>query len=203
MTKSSDILLDKEIRTGGFYELAIQVCHSIDNEPIRHYTEFIWSLENVIGPFDVNNNPIPVDIANIQHIGVLQLENYAIPFMTYNIREEEPIETGFNWFDICFYATAIEKVFGAEYQTWTENPKVPEQLKMFFAKTLKELYKIYPFQLAILDYEVSGQYYLDNLKTPLTYGWTPSSFFVGKDNYKHISKDNRKFVSIIEDIFNE
>jgi hypothetical protein len=203
MTKSRDILLDKEIRTGGFYELAIQVCPSIDNEPIRLYTEFIWFLENVVGPFDVNNNPIPIDIGNIEHIGVLQLDNYAIPFMTYNIREDEPIETGFNWFDICFYATAIEKVFGAEYQTWTENPKVPEQLKMFFKITLKELYKVYPFQLAILDYEVSGQYYLDDLKTPLTNGWTPSSFFVGQDNYKHISKDNRKFVTIIEDVFSE
>jgi hypothetical protein len=90
--------------------------------------------------------------------------------MTYNIREEEPVETGFNWFDICFYTAAIEKVFGSEYQTWTENPKVPITLKKFFTTVLKQLYKIYPFQLAILDFEVSGQYYLDNLKTPLTYG---------------------------------
>jgi hypothetical protein len=30
MTKRNDILLDKELRTGGFYELAIQVCPSAD-----------------------------------------------------------------------------------------------------------------------------------------------------------------------------
>ena len=157
-------------RTGGFYELAIQVCPSADNEPIKLYTDFIWTLKNVDGPFDVNNNSITIDIVNIQHLGILHLDNYSIPFMTYNIREEEPVETGFNWFDICFYTAAIEKVFGSEYQTWTENPKVPITLKKFFTTVLKQLYKIYPFQLAILDFEVSGQYYLDNLKTPLTYG---------------------------------
>lgn len=200
MTKSNDILLDKELRTGGFYELAIQVCCSADNEPIRLYTDFIWTLQNVDGPFDINNNSIPIDIVNIQHIGILHLDNYEIPFMTYNIREDEPVETGFNWFDICFYTAAIEKVFGSEYQTWTENPKVPVELKKFFAKTLKQLYKIHPFQLAILDFEVSGQYYLDNLKTPLINSWTPSSFYVGQDNYEHIAKNNRKFVTKIEDI---
>ena len=203
MTKSNDILLDKELRTGGFYELAIQVCPSADNEPIRLYTDFIWSLINVEGPFDVNNNSIPVDIVNIQHIGILHLDKYAIPFMTYNIREDEPVETGFNWFDICFYTAAIEKVFGSEYQTWTENPNVPKELKNFFQGIIKQLFKIYPFQLAILDFEVSGQYYLDDLKKPLINNWTPSSFFVSKEYYEHISSENRKFVTKIEDITNE
>ena len=203
MTKSNDILLDKELRTGGFYELAIQVCPSADNEPIRLYTDFIWSLKNVEGPFDVNNNSIPVDIVNIQHIGILHLDKYAIPFMTYNIREDEPVETGFNWFDICFYTAAIEKVFGSEYQTWTENPNVPKELKNFFQGIIKQLFKIYPFQLAILDFEVSGQYYLDDLKKPLINNWTPSSFFVSKEYYEHISSENRKFVTKIEDIKNE
>jgi len=31
---------------------------------------------------------------------------------------------------------------------------------------LKALYKIYPFELAMLDFEVSGQYYFDDLKKP-------------------------------------
>ena len=81
MTKNNDILLNKELRTGGFYELAIQVCHSANNEPIRLYTDFIWNLKNVNGPYDVNNNSIPIDIANIQHVGILHLKEYAIPFM--------------------------------------------------------------------------------------------------------------------------
>jgi hypothetical protein len=197
MAVCDDILFDKKLRTGGFYELAIQVCPSADNEPVKQYINYIWSLENVVGPFDVNKNSITTDILNIQHIGILNLGSYNIPFLTYNIREDEPVETGFNWFDICFYTAAIEKVFGDEYKTWTENPKVPIELENFFLKTIRELYAIYPFQLAILDFEVSGQYYLENLKTPLRH-WMPSQFFVGKENYEHIADSNKKYVTQVE-----
>ena len=203
MTNSKDIFLDKELKKGGFYELAIQVCPSADNEPIKLYTDFIWTLKNVEGPFNFDYKKISVDIENIQHNGILTLDNYVIPFMTYNIREDEPIESGFNWFDICFYTTAIEKIFGEEYQTWTENTKVPTEIKIFFVNIVKELYNVYPFQLATIDFEVSGQYYLDNLKEPLTHSWTPTNFFVGQDNYEKISSTIRNFVTKIEDINNE
>ena len=84
-----------------------------------------------------------------------------------------------------------------------ENPKVSGKLKKFFATTMKQLNKIYPFQLAMLDFEVSGQYYLENLKSPLTNSWIPTTFFVGQDYYEHISKENRKFVIKVEDIPND
>ena len=147
-------------------------------------------------------------IANIKHklvvqLRILKLGNYEIPFMTYNIREDEPIETGFNWFDICFYTTAIEKIFGEEYLTWTENPKVPTEIKTFFESMVKSLYKIYPFQLATIDYEVSGQYYLDNLKEPLTHYWMPTNFFVGQNNFEVISPKIKKYATIIENINND
>ena len=200
MKNTKNIFLDKNLRAGGFYELAIQVCPSADTEPIKLYTDFIWTLKNVEGPFDINHNSIKIDISNIQHSGILHLDNYAIPFMTYNLQEEQPIGARFNWFDICFYTAAIEKVFGPEYQLWTGNPKIPEALEKFFLATLKQLYKIYPFQLAILDFEVSGQYYLEDLKMPLTGNWTTASFFVGEDNYQHISAINRKFVTKIGDL---
>lgn len=203
MTNSKDIFLDKELKTGGFYELAIQVCPSADNEPIKLYTEFIWTLSNVEGPFDFDYNKISTDIDNIQHNGILKLGNFVIPFMTYNIREDEPVETGFNWFDICFYTTAIEKVFGEEYQTWTENPKVPIEIKNFLDKMVKSLYKIYPFRLATIDFEVSGQYYLDNLKEPITHTWMPTNFYVGQDNFEVISPAIRNYVTKIENINNE
>ncbi|MGE4347610.1 MAG: hypothetical protein AB7D46_09380 [Flavobacteriaceae bacterium] len=201
MTNSNDILFNKELRTGGFYELAIQVCPSANNEPIKIYTDYIWTLKNVFGPFDVNHNSIPIEIKNIQHLGVMHLDDYVIPFMTYNIREDEPVETGFNWFDICFYTAAIEHVFGSEYQTWTENPKVPEQLTDFFTKTLKNLYKLFPFELAMIDFEVSGQYYIDDLKKPLTNNWETSNFYVGRKNFNFIATENRKFVKQIEELY--
>jgi hypothetical protein len=199
MTKLKDIFLDKNLRSGGFYELAIQVCPSINNNPIKLYTDFIWTLNNVSGPFDEDFKNIKTDIENIQHRGILHLDNYAIPFMTYNICETEPIETGFNWFDICFYTAAIEKVFGAEYQTWTENPKVPKQLIDFFTSILKALYKIYPFELAMFDFEVSGQFYFDDLKRK-TNTWAYSAFFVGQNKYDLVTVENRKYVRIIEEL---
>ena len=198
MTDTKNLFLNKELRAGGFYELAIQVCPSSDNEPIRRYTNFIWTLDKVQGPFDDNFDKIQTDIKNNRHNGILRLGEFEIPFMTYNIREEEPIETGFNWFDICFYTAAIENVFGSEYETWTEIPKAPKQLDDFLIMTLKTLYKIYPLKLAILGFEVSGQYYLDNLKTDLTYDCTPTNFFLGQDSLELISERNKKLMTIID-----
>lgn len=200
MTEGKDIFLDKNLRSGGFYELAIQVCPSIDNEPIQLYTNYIWSLENVRGPYDDNFILIPPDIATFQHRGLIQLGEYEIPFMTYNVRETEPIETGFNWFDICFYTAAIEHVFGAEYQTWTENPKVPKELSKFFKDTMKQLYQIYPFKLAMLDYEVSGQYYLGDLGKPLSNNWQTSAFYVGQDKFDQIANENKRLVAKVEEL---
>jgi len=200
MTEQKNIFLDKDLRCGGFYELAIHVCPSIHNDPIKLYTDFIWTLNNVSGPFDEDFNTIQTNIENFQHRGLIRLDNFDIPFMTYNIREDEPIETGFNWFDICFYTAAIEKVFGAEYQTWTENPKVPKQLTDFFTSALIALYKIYPFELAMLDFEVSGQYYFEDLKKP-TNTWANSAFFVGQNKYDLVAVENRKYVKKIEELY--
>jgi hypothetical protein len=200
MAEIKDIFLDKDLRCGGFFELAIQVCPSINNQPIKLYTNYVWSLENVEGPYDDNFNLVQIDIETFQHRGIIRLGEYKIPFMTYNVRETKPIETGFNWFDICFYTACIEHVFGGEYQTWTGNPKVPTELSDFFMCTIKQLYKIYPFKLAMLDYEVSGQYYLNDLQKPLNNNWTSSAFFVGQDNFKKIADENKKLVTIIEEI---
>jgi hypothetical protein len=200
MTEAKDIFLDKALRCGGFYELAIQVCPSIDNDPIQLYTDYIWSLENVRGPYDDNFNLIPTDIEFFQHRGLVQLGEYEIPLITYNVRETEPIETGFNWFDVCFYTAAIEHVFGAEYQTWIENPKVPKELSDFLRKTMKELNKIYPFQLSMLDFEVSGQYYLEDLSKPLTNNWQTSAFYVRQDKFEQIADENKKLVMKVEEL---
>ncbi|HSY62183.1 MAG TPA: hypothetical protein VK796_09920 [Cytophaga sp.] len=200
MNGSKDIFLDKNLKYGGFYELAIQVCPSIDNYPVRLYTDFIWGLENVEGPYDESFNPISTDMKNFQHRGIMRLGKYSIPFITYNIRETEPIETRFNWFDICFYTATVEKVFGKEYNTWVENPKVPQEITDFLIETVKKLFIIYPFKLAMLGFEVSGRYYLDDLETPLdTYG-TNLTFYLGECNYKEVSIQNKKLVIKIEEL---
>jgi hypothetical protein len=76
---------------------------------------------------------------------------------------------------------------------------VPKQLTDFFTSILKALYKIYPFELAMLDFEVSGQYYFDDLKKP-TNTWTYSAFFVGQNKYDLVAVENRKFVKTIEEL---
>jgi hypothetical protein len=200
MKTAKDILCNDDLRGGGFYELSMQVCPSASNEPVKRYIDFIWARPDIEGPFDISCNPITPDIENMQHYGVLHAGNYSIPFFTCNIREDEPVETGFNLFDICFYTTAIEKVFGPEYQTWSENPKVPHELNSFFAATLKQLYSIHPFLLAVLGFEVCGQYYMDYLSTPLTFSPALPRFFVGQDHYAAVATDNRPFVTNVEDI---
>ncbi len=197
MTKYKEIFLDKDLRCGGFYELAIQVCQSIDNNPIELFTDYIWSLKNVSGPFDENFNKIDANIENIQHRGLLTIDNIVIPFMTYNIHEDEPIESGFNWFDICFYTNAIEKLFGEEYQTWSENPKVPKSLMDFLSKTIKDLYKRYNFELAIIGFEVSGQYYFENLKQ-LVNTWEFTEFFIGENKLDLVAIQNKEFVKTLK-----
>jgi hypothetical protein len=197
-TKNTEhLFLDKSIRTGGFYELSIQVCPSLETEPIKVYTDYIWNLPYVEGPFDKNFNSTEVDVNNFEHQGILHLGQLSIPFKTFNIREEEPVETGFNWFDICFYTAAIEKVFGVEYQTWIEHPKVPKPLGEFLSNTMESLYRLHPFLLAIIDFEVSGQYYLNDLKGDFL-NWTSSRFFVGKENIGLIADKNRNLVTVVE-----
>lgn len=198
MTNSKKLFLNEQLKCGGFYELSIQVCPSIDNEPIKKYTDYIWTLENVEGPYDIDFNKIKADIVNIEHNGILHLDKFKIPFRTYNICEDEPIETGYNWFDIYFYTSAIEEIFGEEYKTWTENPKCPKQIKDFFLGTMKQLYKLFPFQLAIIDFEVSGMYYLENLKIDMTGEWLTSKFYVGQENYKLITDNNKRFVTVVD-----
>ncbi len=197
MTDKRELFLDAKLRTGGFYELCIQVCPSGDNRPIKLYTDFLWSLENIDGPYDNEFNRVSVDLNNYEHKGLLTVDSKLIPFKTFNIREDEPIETGFNWFDISIYTSAIEHVFGDNYKTWTENPNPPKAIIDFFQRTMKELYKIYPFKLGFIDFEVSGQYYLDDLKGKID-NWTKTRFYVGQENIELIADENKGVVTIIE-----
>jgi hypothetical protein len=196
VTEIKDIYLNKELRVGGFYELSIQVCPSSNIEPIKSYTEYLKSLENVDGPFDRNFELTNIEIEYFEHEWILNLENISIPFKTYNIHENEPIETGFNWFDIYFYTETIEKLFGEEYKTWDKNPKCPNELTDFFNKTITDLNNIYKFQLAMIDFEISGQYYLADLNKDLN-NLTNSKFFVNEENAHLISERNKRIVKII------
>ena len=198
MTNSKDLFLDKDIRVGGFYEVAIQVCSSVFAEPIEKYTNFIWTLKNIQGPFDDCYNKVDIEIENHRNDGILMIDEFEIPVATINVRETEPIDTGYNWFDICFYTEAIERVFGKEYQTWIEKPNSPKLLDDFILTTLKNLFEIYPFKLALVGFEVSGQYYFDDLSRDLNFNWTPTKFFVSKSSLNSITEKNKKLMTLID-----
>lgn len=197
MVDVKTLFKNPDLKTGGFYELSIQVCPSIDQEPIQLYTDYVWSLTNVDGPYDYDFNRIGINIEQFEHQGILTLNQYLIPFKTYNIRETEPVETGFNWFDICFYTTAIEHVFGPEYQTWTEVVNPPPLLHNFLVDTMKKLNALFPFELAMIDFEVSGMYYLKDLQAAGVY-YPHAEMYVNRSAYGKVNDEYKSFVRTID-----
>lgn len=198
MTELQELFLNTDLRCGAFFELAIQVCPSNNTDPIQLYTDLVWKLDNVKGPYNKEFNPVQTDIKQFRHEGLIQLGHHHIPFITYNVRETESEEPGFNWFDICFYTAAIQYVFGEQYQTWKEPKVVPKEIADFFSEVVQSLYSIYPFQLAIIDFEASGMYYLDLFKKPIDKIWGTPIFYVGENEYHEIAEENRTLVKVIE-----
>ncbi len=201
MTDSKTLLFDKAARCGGFYELCIQVCPSIDNSPIILYTDFLWALPNIAGPFEEMSNgyiDTCIEYENAMNNGILNLDNYSIPFLTYNVREENPIESGFNWFDISFYEETLNKTFKVENIFADENIQCKNIIDNYLTKLMKDLYGVYPFQLAMIDFEISGQYYLDNLKKGDLNNWTDSKYFIGKESLNDIKGEYKKLVTIVD-----
>ena len=192
-----ELITDKNLSAGFYLELAIQVCKSSETEPIKKYFDLLWELIDVNGPFDKDFNRID-KYSYIQN-GILNIENYKIPFTTFNIREENPVETGFIWFDLCFTESAIEKVFSEKFEISeidSENPKI---LIDFLKNLMKKLFEKYSFELAIIGVEVSGQYYLEDLETKLE-NQPNIKFFVGKDKLERIAESNKKLITILETI---
>ncbi len=143
MTDMKSLFQNDDLRCGGFYELCIQVCSSINTKPIQLYTNSFWTLDNIEGPFDKEFNKIQIPNEYYELQGLLTLDNYIIPFKTFNIREQEPIETGSNWFDISFYTATLDHVFGLTNQHWSERDSCPTILKNFLLDTMRKFYSIH------------------------------------------------------------
>ena len=190
-----ELITDKNLCAGCYLELAIQVCKSSETEPVKKYFDFLWKLKDIKGPFDNDYNEID-KYSYIQN-GILDIENYKIPFTTFNIREESPIETGFIWFDFTFSESAIQKIFGEEFEITGTNSKNPEILINFLKNLMEKLYAKFPFELAIIGVEVSGQYYLQDLETEME-NQPNLKFYVGKDKIEKIAESNKNLITIIE-----
>jgi hypothetical protein len=63
---------------------------------------------------------------------------------------------------------------------------------------MKDFFKVYPFQLAMIDFEISGQYYLQNLKQDDLNNWTDTKFFIGSENLKGIKEQYKNLVTVVD-----
>jgi hypothetical protein len=198
--ETKELFLSEDNIYGGFYELVFQVCPNDNNDPIKLYTEYIWNLNCVFGPLNLDFIKIPInnhhdtDDTVIINNGILILDNYEIPFKTINVCEE----IGSNWFDISINTPIIEKVFGKEYIIEDSvNPNIPNELKVFFQKIAKELYKIYPFQLGMSGYEVSGINSIENVLKKEIDNNKYISYYIGNNYYNKLSLNTKKYVILI------
>lgn len=62
---------------------------------------------------------------------------------------------------------------------------------------MKRLYSIYPFKLALIDFEVSGQYYLNDFTKGVIH-YPHGEFYIGKADYKEVKDEYRSLVRLID-----
>ena len=175
-----------------FYQLSILVCSSEDELPIIDYTNYIWELSNINGPYNETFEPKAINFQET-NTGLINIENLTIPFKSMFIQEAND---GTNWFDICFYTSTVEQVLGLKRDSLKKTPSQPKVLVSFFEKTLKDLNKIFPFQLAIVGIEVGGLYDLDYFKIPVKERMH-ELFYTRKEEMKAIHPDNKKYFGVI------
>ena len=182
-----ELFLDNNIRLGGFFELSIQTIPDINIDSIRIYGEHIWKLGKIDGPYDSMFAKSNFNAKDDCHEGILHLESHSIPFISYGIRCDKSNPLDADWFDICFYTSTIEKVFGKEYCTWSEHPNIPTEISQFFSETAKYLYQLQPFQMAISGFEVSGSCSLPELiSTP--FDFSNCNLYIGREQAELINK---------------
>ncbi|RYZ86207.1 MAG: hypothetical protein EOP04_14330 [Proteobacteria bacterium] len=198
MSDLKDMFVNPRLRVGGYFELAIQVSESVDNEVVRKYKKHLWDLLYIDGPYDREMSPKDVEPDGYCEEGIVHLYGRSIPFITYYIKEESPVESGYNWFDVSFFTEAIDFVFGATNSDWPSRPSPPEEIRVFFKELMEAFYSIHPFRLAFCDFEISGQYYLHDLKAPNLQNWTNTHFYVPASESKDILPQYHGMVTFIE-----
>ena len=186
MRTAKEIWNDKELRCGGFYELAMEISN---NNQSRKDTELflksIFEIEFVKGPFDndFNKSEIYINDENTygEVLGYLEVGQNQIPFTTILISEE--VEKGSNWVDICFYTGIYEEILGKEYQTWATNGNWHLGFDKLLIKILTHLNSKHKIRLGIIGFEVSGMYSLESIKKEKLnkYDISHTKFFVNKE----------------------
>lgn len=186
---------NKELRKGGVYELAMEVCSNKEKQPIIDLAQALFELEMVHGPFNRDFETAPLDTVYFRSIGYLEVGEIQVPFVLFFISEEG--EGRSNWLDISIYTSLYEEAFGEEYKTWAEEATWNEDLEMILIQILEQLNDQYKIRLGLLGYEISGLYTLQDLQekelpTPVV---NPSRFFLNKG--EHLKGKNKEQVTFI------
>jgi hypothetical protein len=63
---------------------------------------------------------------------------------------------------------------------------------------MQELYRIHPFKLALLDFEISGEYRIEDLNDNEFVNWSNSILYIGEENLQKISNENLKHIKVID-----
>lgn len=162
MRTAKEICQDKNARTGGVYELAIEVGDNRSKAPVVALVNALFSLPFVQGPFDKKMEVAELDVDYFDHAGYLEIEGKELPFVLFFISEEGA--EGSNWLDISFYTGTYEEVLGAEYQTWSVDAKWHQGVDDLLLQILRHLNSVYTIRLGLMGYEISGIYSLQWLQ---------------------------------------
>ena len=181
MKKIKDIWNNKELRCGGYYELAMEVSSNKEIEPVKELTKQVFQCDFVHGPFNSNFELVELDLEYFDNLGYIEIEDKKVPFKTFNVPEEG--NEGSNWLDICVYTAIYEEIFGDEYQTWSTEGKWHKGYDNQLIRILNRLNSIYKIRIGVIGFEISGMYYLQNLRhKELTENdVSHTKFFVNKD----------------------
>lgn len=157
-----EIWNNRNLRSGGYYELAMEVSSNKEIKPVRALTKRLFQLDFISGPFNSEFKEIDLDLEYFDNLGSIQIQDKLVPFKTFSFPEDGV--DGSNWLDISIYTAIYEEILGKEYQTWASDGKRHEAFDKLLIKILNELNTIHKIRVGIIGFEISGTYYLQTLK---------------------------------------
>jgi hypothetical protein len=145
---------------GSYYELAIELGPTGDDERLRKALEHVWSLPQLRGSwierhdYDLHSSPIECRDGIVpSRYGVLRLTpEISVGCVTHTVREPN----GSDWLDLCIPTGMLGLCFDVQYPLdYATNPWMA-QIDRLLAQMAASVFRSISFQLAIIGEEVSG-----------------------------------------------